>query len=285
MPARGRRRALERGVLESREHRRDVHRVPAVGRPRAPERPVARVVDPRALVVPHDADRRAPRRVGGRIDAAQRALRARGRSRGPRGSGGAGCPRRARSPVPRPGGGRLRERCHAHGVERRERERDERVCAQKWRSGRWMVQNHWTTRVRSPAADVTTAATAPAPRRRPEVSIVVPTYNERGRIAELVETVSGVFRDSGIRGELVVVDDNSPDGTGRSRSSLTDAPADGGAPRGQARARHGGHGGLRGRAGPDRRRDGRGLQPPACGAAGPAAHMRRPAPTWSSGSR
>lgn len=48
----------------------------------------------------------------------------------------------------------------------------------------------------------------------PEISIVVPTYNERGRIAELVEAVCGVYRTSGLRGELVIVDDNSPDGTG-----------------------------------------------------------------------
>ncbi len=42
----------------------------------------------------------------------------------------------------------------------------------------------------------------------------MPTYNERGRIAELVEALCGVFRASGLRGEVVIVDDNSPDGTG-----------------------------------------------------------------------
>ena len=42
----------------------------------------------------------------------------------------------------------------------------------------------------------------------------MPTYNERGGIAELVAAVCGVFRESGLDGELVVVDDNSPDGTG-----------------------------------------------------------------------
>jgi dolichol-phosphate mannosyltransferase len=46
------------------------------------------------------------------------------------------------------------------------------------------------------------------------VSIVVPTYNERGRIEELVNAVFGVFEEGGLDGELVVVDDNSPDGTG-----------------------------------------------------------------------
>ena len=43
-------------VLEPGEDRRDVHRVPGVQRPGAEERPVARVVHPRALVVPDDAD-------------------------------------------------------------------------------------------------------------------------------------------------------------------------------------------------------------------------------------
>jgi dolichol-phosphate mannosyltransferase len=48
----------------------------------------------------------------------------------------------------------------------------------------------------------------------PVVSIVVPTYNERERIAELVEAVFAVYRAHGINGEVVIVDDNSPDGTG-----------------------------------------------------------------------
>jgi dolichol-phosphate mannosyltransferase len=48
----------------------------------------------------------------------------------------------------------------------------------------------------------------------PLLSIVVPTYNERTRIAELVRAVFEVFRTHALDGELVVVDDNSPDGTG-----------------------------------------------------------------------
>lgn len=54
----------------------------------------------------------------------------------------------------------------------------------------------------------------------PEVSIVIPTYNERGRLAEMVEAVVGVWRRAGIDGELVIVDDNSPDGTGRLADEL-----------------------------------------------------------------
>jgi dolichol-phosphate mannosyltransferase len=48
----------------------------------------------------------------------------------------------------------------------------------------------------------------------PQLSIVVPTYNERTRITELVATVLNVFASHGLEGELVIVDDNSPDGTG-----------------------------------------------------------------------
>jgi dolichol-phosphate mannosyltransferase len=50
--------------------------------------------------------------------------------------------------------------------------------------------------------------------RAPLLSVVVPTYNERTRVAELVAAVFQVFRDQQFDGELVIVDDNSPDGTG-----------------------------------------------------------------------
>ena len=45
-------------------------------------------------------------------------------------------------------------------------------------------------------------------------SIVIPTYNEAGGIERLIRAVSGVFAENGLDGELIVVDDNSPDGTG-----------------------------------------------------------------------
>jgi dolichol-phosphate mannosyltransferase len=49
---------------------------------------------------------------------------------------------------------------------------------------------------------------------RVRLSIVVPTYNERTRLGELVAAVFEVFAAHGIDGELVIVDDGSPDGTG-----------------------------------------------------------------------
>lgn len=44
--------------------------------------------------------------------------------------------------------------------------------------------------------------------------MVLPTYNERDRIAELVSAVFAACAAHGIALELVIVDDNSPDGTG-----------------------------------------------------------------------
>jgi len=46
------------------------------------------------------------------------------------------------------------------------------------------------------------------------LSIVVPTYNERDRLADLVEAIFHAYRAEQVDGELVIVDDNSPDGTG-----------------------------------------------------------------------
>jgi dolichol-phosphate mannosyltransferase len=45
-------------------------------------------------------------------------------------------------------------------------------------------------------------------------SIVVPTYNEAGGIERLIISLSDVFKTHGLDGEIIVVDDNSPDGTG-----------------------------------------------------------------------
>jgi dolichol-phosphate mannosyltransferase len=52
------------------------------------------------------------------------------------------------------------------------------------------------------------------------LSIVVPTYNERERLADLVHAIFRGYADRGIDGELVIVDDNSPDGTGQIADDL-----------------------------------------------------------------
>ena len=50
--------------------------------------------------------------------------------------------------------------------------------------------------------------------RRVDLSMIVPTYNERERIAELVRAVLDACQAHGVAVEMVIVDDNSPDGTG-----------------------------------------------------------------------
>ncbi len=49
---------------------------------------------------------------------------------------------------------------------------------------------------------------------RLKFSIIIPTYNEAGGIEKLVATLADVFRSNALDGEVIVVDDNSPDGTG-----------------------------------------------------------------------
>ena len=54
----------------------------------------------------------------------------------------------------------------------------------------------------------------------PEVSIIVPTYNERGNLPLLVERVGKSLEM--VRHELIIVDDNSPDGTGKLADELAE---------------------------------------------------------------
>lgn len=53
-----------------------------------------------------------------------------------------------------------------------------------------------------------------------DLTIVVPTYNERERLAELVRAVCEACDARGVRLEMVIVDDNSPDGTGQVADEL-----------------------------------------------------------------
>jgi dolichol-phosphate mannosyltransferase len=45
-------------------------------------------------------------------------------------------------------------------------------------------------------------------------SIVIPTYNEAAGIGKLLHALNALFTQNALDGEIIVVDDNSPDGTG-----------------------------------------------------------------------
>ncbi|MDP7081157.1 MAG: polyprenol monophosphomannose synthase [Candidatus Undinarchaeales archaeon] len=52
------------------------------------------------------------------------------------------------------------------------------------------------------------------------LSIVLPTFNERENIVGLIEQLRELFEERGYRGEVIVVDDDSPDGTGQAVEEL-----------------------------------------------------------------
>src|SRR3989338_8817847 len=51
------------------------------------------------------------------------------------------------------------------------------------------------------------------PKRKNFVSVILGTYKEKENITRLIPLIESIFRQNEIRGEIVVVDDNSPDGT------------------------------------------------------------------------
>ena len=55
----------------------------------------------------------------------------------------------------------------------------------------------------------------PASARQPELSIVIPAYNEEGRIVPTLNAIARFLQESGVAAEVLVVDDGSSDGTAR----------------------------------------------------------------------
>lgn len=45
------------------------------------------------------------------------------------------------------------------------------------------------------------------------ISVVIATYNERENLSKLIPIIEKIFKSNKMRGEIIVVDDNSPDGT------------------------------------------------------------------------
>jgi dolichol-phosphate mannosyltransferase len=52
------------------------------------------------------------------------------------------------------------------------------------------------------------------------VSVVLSTYNERENLSNLVPIIENVLTRNGMMGEIIVVDDNSPDGTSETAKEL-----------------------------------------------------------------
>lgn len=53
-----------------------------------------------------------------------------------------------------------------------------------------------------------------------KIGIVIPTYNERENIPVLIPKIFEVCRRSGIKADVLIVDDNSPDGTAEAAEKL-----------------------------------------------------------------
>ena len=53
-----------------------------------------------------------------------------------------------------------------------------------------------------------------------KVMVIMPTYNEKENITRIVPLMADVFKNNQINGKVLVVDDNSPDGTGRAAEEL-----------------------------------------------------------------
>jgi dolichol-phosphate mannosyltransferase len=53
------------------------------------------------------------------------------------------------------------------------------------------------------------------------VSIILPTYNERDNLEILVKKILKILNRENIRGNIIIIDDNSPDGTGKIAQKLS----------------------------------------------------------------
>lgn len=53
------------------------------------------------------------------------------------------------------------------------------------------------------------------------ITVILPTFNESENIKHIVPAISKVFHDADMEAEIIIVDDNSPDGTAETASTLT----------------------------------------------------------------
>ena len=55
------------------------------------------------------------------------------------------------------------------------------------------------------------------------ISVILPTYNEAANIRRIIPAITRVFQDHSMEGEVIVVDDDSPDGTASVVASLANS--------------------------------------------------------------
>ncbi len=53
------------------------------------------------------------------------------------------------------------------------------------------------------------------------LSLIIPTYNERENILNMIKNLRQIFRENSMDAEIIIVDDNSPDGTGKICAELS----------------------------------------------------------------
>jgi dolichol-phosphate mannosyltransferase len=71
----------------------------------------------------------------------------------------------------------------------------------------YFINRKFTWQYKMPAATLSVS-------KNPLVSIIIPTYNEKENIGVIMPRIFGALGSHGIKGEVIIVDDNSPDGTG-----------------------------------------------------------------------
>ncbi|MFH1683403.1 MAG: glycosyltransferase [Candidatus Margulisiibacteriota bacterium] len=59
--------------------------------------------------------------------------------------------------------------------------------------------------------------------KTPELSVIVPTYNESKNIDNLVTRAFAALKKHEVNAELIVVDDNSPDGTAKVAEKMSNS--------------------------------------------------------------
>jgi dolichol-phosphate mannosyltransferase len=53
-----------------------------------------------------------------------------------------------------------------------------------------------------------------------QVSVMTPVYNERDNLGKFIPRLEGVLSESSMEFEIIIIDDNSPDGTGELAETL-----------------------------------------------------------------